>query len=343
MGGASIMKRVLSYLIILTLVVALAGCGGQKPTEKEPTEEPTSSEGKLKVALLLPGPVDDGGWNGNAYEALMEAKTESDSEVSFMENIAQPDFEEAFRDYASNGYSLVIGHGFQFQDAATKVAPDYPDTKFIIFNGSASQEPNVASIHFFDWEAGYIGGAMAGLVTKTNKVGGIGGMEIPVIYNAIEGYKAGAKAVNPNVEVLTSYVGTWDDIPKGKETALAMISNGCDVVTCDANQVGLGSIAACKEAGVYAIGFVSDQANVAPDHVIGSTMQNTGVLVKLAIRSVKDGTFKPEVQGVGVKEGAHGFVWNPKFEKSMPDLVTKIKEIEQDIIDGKITAPPTVK
>lgn len=345
------MRRILLGLFILSLVVALTGCGGQKPAEEKPAEKPeeataekpVAGEGKLKVALLLPGPVDDGGWNGNAYKALMEAKTEFGAEVSFMENIAQSDFEEAFRNYASDGYNLVIGHGFQFQDAAMKVAQDYPDTKFVIFNGSVSQEPNVASIHFTDWEPGYIAGAMAGLATKTNKVGGIGAIEIPVIYNAIEGYKAGAKAVNANVEVITSYVGTWDDIPKGKETALAMINNGCDVVMCDANQVGLGSISACKEAGVYAVGFVNDQASLAPDNVIGSALYDTGVMVKLVIRSVQDGTFKPEVKGVGLKEGAHGLTWNPKFEESMPDLVSKVNQIAQDIIDGKVTAPPTVK
>ncbi|HHY38314.1 MAG TPA: BMP family ABC transporter substrate-binding protein [Clostridia bacterium] len=355
-GRVSVARHLRAWVVLLLtvcLLISMVGCGkkppadggtaaGGQPESTEKGEGETKEETaktKVKVALLLPGPIDDAGWNGNAYKGLVEAAEKFGIETSYMEKIPQAEFEAAFRDYASQGYDLVIGHGFEFQDAAKKVAGEFPEVKFVVFNGSVSAEPNLASVHFLDWQPGYLAGAVAGLITKTNRVGVIGGLEIPVIKSAVDAYKVAAETVNPKVKVASSYVGTFEDIAKGKETALAMINNGADVIMCDADQVGVGSIMACKEKGVYAVGFVNDQSEVAPDTVIASALYRTGVLVEYAVKNVVEGTFKSEVVGIGIKEGAHGLVWNPKFKEKMPDTVSRLDQIIKDMIDGKIEPP----
>ncbi|WP_227764903.1 BMP family protein [Zhaonella formicivorans] len=330
-------KWTIALVLVLALAV-LAGCGGQK-ADNSGTEQPQGdSKETLKVGILLPGNINDKGWNASAYEGLMQAKEKFGVEVTYQENVTQSDMEEVFRNYATNGYNLIIGHGYQFSDAAQKVAEEFPDAKFAILNGYVSNGKNLASYSFTNWQPGYVAGTLAGLLTKTNKIGAIGAQKIPVIEDALEAFKDAAKAVNPNAEVVITYVDSWDDVAKGKETALAMINNGADVVTCDANAVGLGAIEAAKEKGTYHIGFVDDQYNVAPEVVVASAIQSNQEMVKYVVKAVLDGNFKPEQNVLGIKEGVEGISSFHDWESKLPkEVIDKVMQVNQDIIDGKIT------
>lgn len=330
-------KWTVALILVLALVV-LAGCGGTKPDNAGQDQQNGDGQEVLKVGILLPGNINDKGWNASAYEGLMNARDEYGVEVNYQEAVAQSDMEEVFRNYAADGYNLVIGHGYQFADAAQKVADEFPDTKFAILNGSVSNGKNLASYSFTNWQPGYVTGYLAGLLTKSGKIGAIGGQKIPVIEDALNAFADGAKAANPNANVIITYVDSWDDVAKGKETALAMINSGADVVTCDANAVGLGAIEAAKEKQTYHIGFVDDQFDVAPEVVVASAIQSNQEMVKYVIKAVLDGQFNPGENVLGIKEGVEGISsfhdWETKLSK---EVIDKVRQVNQDIIDGKIT------
>ena len=330
--GGLVMKRiakVLAVVMVALMAVSLAGCAA-KPKD--------DAKKALKVGILLPGAINDKGWNASAYEGLQKAKEKFGVDVSYMENVAPSDMEEVFRRYASQGYDLVLGHGYQFSDAAAKVAKEFPKVKFGILNGNVTAEPNLASYQFTNWQPGYVTGVLAGLITKKNSIGAIGGQKIPVIEDALNAFKDGVLSVNPKAKVVITYVDTWDDVAKGKETALAMIRNGADVTVCDANAVGLGNIQAAKEKGTYAIGFVDDQYSVAPETVVASGIQSNQTMVAFAVEQLVKGQFAAKSYTLGIKEGAEGLSPLYDWENKLPkDVIAKVKQIQQDIIDGKIT------
>ncbi len=352
------MKKTLLALVLAAMLL-LAACGGSQSSSSAPAEESAApaetaestaasaadteadtDAAALKVALLLPGSINDKGWNATAYEGLMTAEKDYGIEGAYQENVAQSDMEGVFWDYASDGYDLIIGHGYQFGDAAEKVCVEFPDVDFVVLNGSNSNGTNLASYSFTGWEAGYVGGAVAGLISQSNKIGAIGAQDTTAISNAMLGFKAGAEAVNPDAEVTITYVNTWDDVAKGKETALAMIDDGADVVTCDANAVGLGAIEAAKERGTYHIGFVDDQYEVAPDVVVNSCLQSNQMLVQVVVENSLNGTLKYETNVSGISDGAEGLApWYDWEDKLDPEIIAQVNQIQQDIIDGKIKSP----
>lgn len=338
-------------LLIFALIAAFlfVACGAQPAQNSAPGSAPEANastaqsapaKGALRVALLLPGSINDKGWNASAYEGLMTVEKDHGVEVAYQENVSQSDMEGIFWDYASDGYNLIIGHGYQFGDAAEKVCTEFPDVDFVVLNGNNSNGTNLCSYSFTGWETGYLGGTLAGLLTKTGKIGAIGAEDTPAISNALIGFKAGAEAVNPDVAVTITYVNSWDDVPKGKETALAMLDNGCDVVTCDANAVGLGAIEAAKERGTYHIGFVDDQYEVAPEVVVNSALQSNQRLVAVVVENALAGTLAYETNISGVADGAEGLApWYDWEDKLDPEIIAKLEQVRQDIVDGKIKSP----
>ncbi len=349
------MKKSLLALALIALLV-LTACGGtQQAASSAPaaastaassaaaqdgSAAPASAEGTLRVALLLPGSINDKGWNASAYEGLKTVEKDHGVEVAYQENVAQSDMEGVFWDYASEGYDLIIGHGYQFGDAAEKVCAEFPEVDFVVLNGNNSNGTNLCSYSFTGWETGYLGGALAGLLTESNQIGAIGAEDTPAISNAMVGFQAGAAAVNPEAKVTVTYVNTWDDVAKGKETALAMIDSGSDVVTCNANAVGLGAIEAAKERGTYHIGFVDDQYEVAPEVVVNSALQSNQRLVAVVVENALAGTLKYEVNISGIADGAEGLApWYDWEDKLDPEILSQIDQIRQDIVDGKIKSP----
>ncbi|NPV69303.1 MAG: BMP family protein [Firmicutes bacterium] len=342
------MVKKMSVLIVLCLLVVtlVPGCGGtqQKPAEPpkpaeqpKPAEPPKPEPKKLKVALLTPGPINDQGWNATAYAGLQGIKDQLGAEIAYSEKVAPSDFEEVFRGYASKGFDVVFGHGFQFGDPAKKVAKEFPNTKFIITSTDISQEPNVASLGNSNYEQGFLTGALAALLTKSKTIGSVGGMEIPSLKAFMDGFKAGAKYIDPKVKVLVTYIGNFDDAAKGKQLALQMIQNGADVINHDADAAGLGVIEAAKQKKVKCLGAISDQNSVAPEVVVNSGLSDLSKAYVLITKDIVAGKFKAVSVNYGIKEGTVGLApwhnWEDKVDKAVKD---RMNQIVEDVKSGKL-------
>jgi basic membrane lipoprotein Med (substrate-binding protein (PBP1-ABC) superfamily) len=272
----------------------------------------------FRVALLTPGPISDQSWNGGAYQGLLRIRDSLGASISHIQTKTPAEFEEQFRQYGSQGYDLVFGHGFEFQDAAKRVGPDYPRTIFVV-TSATSVGANVAGIEFAFADASYLAGMLAGATTKSNVIGVIGGTELPPVRESFTAFDRGAKAVNPKVAVLTSYIGNWDDVSAGREQALAQISRGADVIFQNADAAGLGVFRAARETKkAFVVGSNSDQNGVAPEITIASVVINLPHAFLTVAREVHAHEFKPRVIKLGTESDVVTLVINPAFRSRIP-------------------------
>lgn len=310
-------RRSASGALLAICVLAFAAACGGKTADTAAGGAAADTTVKMKVALLTPGPISDQAWNAGAYDGLVGIRDSLGAEISHIQTKTPAEFEENFRQYGAQGYAMVIGHGFEFQDAAVRVAPLYPKTVYVITGGRVTA-PNVAGISYAFEEASYQAGMVAGLTTKTNTIGMIGGTELPPVKSSFIAFERGAIAVNPKVKVLTSYIGNWDDVSAGKEQALAQIARGADIIFQNADAAGLGIFQAARDKKVYAFGANVDQAPVAPDVVLGSVaIDHLGAMLPIA-REIKAGTFKGRVVRLGAKDNVVKLVMNPKLASIVP-------------------------
>jgi basic membrane protein A len=242
----------------------------------------------FKVAIVMPGNITDQSWNQAGYEGLMNAKKELGIDVAYSEKVAQPDQAEALADYARRGYNVVIGHGGEFQEAANRVARDFPDTMFIVHNGTEPSK-NVATLDFYYKQFGYLLGHIAGKMSKSGKVGFIGAQKIKFSTDLVAGYEEGFKQVRPDGQVLIAWTNDWDDIAKGKEAALSQISQGADVLFPTMDNAAVGSLQAAKEKGVWGFYLYYDSIVDWPDTVLQSAILDIKAAMVDVLRLAKDG------------------------------------------------------
>ena len=248
----------------------------------------------------------------------MRIKDSLGAAVSHIQTKTPAEFEEQFRQYGSQGYNLVFGHGFEFQDAAKRVGPDFPKTIFVTTSGSTSGA-NVAGIEFGFADASYLAGMVAGSLTKSNVLGVIGGTELPPVKESFAAFEEGAKSVNPKVRILLSYIGNWDDVSAGKEQALAQIGRGADVIFQNADNAGLGVFQAARETKkALVVGSNANQNAVAPEITIGSIVIDLPHAFLTVAREVKDGKFRPRVIRLGAESNVVTLVLNPALESRVP-------------------------
>lgn len=298
-------NRVMKTMMALTMTAALtvsmaAGAVSvMAADEKDPKD--------VKVALVLPGSANDKGWNQEAYDGLEKIK-DLGCQTAYSENVQASDYETIFRGYADQGFNVVFGHGTEFEDAAEKVAEDYPDTIFCITSSDISQDPNVCSLQNLNNEQGFIAGVVAALATESKKVAAIGGMEIPAIQSYIMGFEQGVEYVDNGTEALTAYTGDFSDATKVKEQANAFIEQGADIVSQDADEAGLGLFEAIKDApdGVYAIGAVKDQYEECPGKVLTSATNQIGDAMEVAIEDYMKEGLEAKCYKFGINEGVIG-------------------------------------
>jgi len=322
------MKKFITVLLIALLVVSVAGCSGSQKASKT-----------FKVGLLVPGSINDQGWNASAYKGLMAIKDQLGAEVSYVEAGNPSDMVNAFRDYAKKGYNLVIGHGFQYQDAAEQVAKEFPKTVFMTVGGSKTAK-NLAPIIIKSEDVHYLFGIIAAKLSKTGTIGFIGGVNIPAITKTERAFKMGAQSVNPNIKVLSAYIGSWDDVAGGKEAAIAQIENKADVIAHNGNAVGLGVIQACKEKGVWVFGMSEDQSKLAPDQLIASNMGYMDKAFVAIAKTVKEGKFEGKVQEVGLREGVEELLWNPTVKAKLPQaIIDAVDQAAAKIKSGELHIP----
>ena len=256
----------------------------------------------FRVALLTPGPISDQAWNAGAYQGMMRIRDSLGAQTSHIQVKTPADFEENFRQYAASGYTLVIGHGFEFQDAAARVAPSFPKTMFVTTGGSTTT-PNLAALSFAFEEPSYLAGMAAAAVSKSGVVGCIGGTELPPVKASFAAFVAGVHAVTPTATILTAYLGNWDDVSAGKEQALALIQRGADVIFQNADAAGLGVFQAAKEhPGISVIGSNSNQNAVAPGLVLGSVVIDLPHAFLLVAKEVAGGSFRGRVIPLGMRD-----------------------------------------
>ena len=301
---------------------------------------------KFKVALLLPASITDGGWNAFAYDGLKAIEKELGAKISHIESRTPTDQEAHFRDYAMDGYQLIFGHGFGYQDPAKQVAPDFPETVFITSTGNTVTD-NISPIVFAIEEPVYLLGVIAGLMTQTNRIGIVGGQNISAINSMFSAFEQGAKRVNPDVVVRRAYVGNWSDIGKGKELALAHINEGSDFLFPVADVAGLGVFQAVEAAQtdgktVYAFGVYRDQSELSPTTIVASAIVTPKVFVKLA-KVVMEGTFEPQPYRFTMAEDeALTYVYNPALKDKVPEAVQKaVADAKAKIIAGELKISQT--
>ena len=293
------------------------------------------AQAKLKVAAIYTVPFEQQ-WAGRIHQALKAAEARGEIEYKASENVSNADYERVMREYATGGSQLIVGEAFAVEAAARKVAKDFPKTNFLMGSSGKPQAPNFSVFDNYIQEPAYLTGMIAGGMTKSNKIGMVGGFSIPEVNRLMHAFMAGAKEVNPKVEFTVSFINSWFDPPKAKEAAFAMIDKGADVLY--AERFGVSD--AAKEKGKLAIGNVINTQDKYPDTVVASALWKMEPTIDRAIKMAKDGKFAPEEYGPYSMMKHKGSELAPlgTFEKKVPaDVMAKVKAKEKAIADGKFS------
>lgn len=297
-----------------------------------------AGEKKIRVAIGNEGPVNDMGWYEGGYRAAMKLKEDPGvDEVTSQERVNIADLERTLRRWALAGYNLIFGHGYEWGEPSLKVARDFPNTIFAVAGFfKTGGLPNVVTYLVRSHETGYLGGILATLMSKTKKIGIIGGFPIPQQIAEHNGYKLGARSVNPNVKVVDVFINDWFDASKAKEAAIAMIDQGVDVVQVTASPMGFGGIKGAEEKGVYAIGTYMDLNRMAPNTVISSSVFVWHAAMRQIVLDMKKGKAK-KLYLVGVPDG--GAKLAPFNAKVSPEVAAEVRAVEKEIRSGKTKVP----
>ena len=330
-------------LLLLLAVGTVIGCGNEAPetpvgsTVKSMTPPKPGEE--FQVALLTPGTVYDSGWNALAYAGLQEIEKQMHASVTNKESKGA-DIVDDMRTYGRKKFSLVFGHGFEYNEPAMKVAKDFPDTVFVTSSGGGTAK-NVGAFRFELEQGFYVAGYLAGLQTRTGIIGSVSVQNYPSIVSTLKAFEAGAKAANPGLKVLPPvYFGTEGDVTAAKQATEKIIAAGADIVIHQANSAAQGVFDACKEKSAIAFGSNADQNSNNSGVVLGSaTIVAKPAFLDLA-QQVKDHKFQGGVVKFGMDKGAIDFVLNPKMTVRVPlNQQQKIKQVMEDIKAGKIVVP----
>ncbi len=354
-------RRFFALTVAAVLLVALvAGCAKQpapaQPSAPSQGTQPPPAPKKLKVGLVFDvGGRGDLSFNDSAYAGLERAQQEFGDklEVKFLEpSQGGENREQLLRLLAEDKYDLVFGVGFLFTEHIARVSKDFPGTKFALIDGfieNLNDSSPIACLLFKEQEGSFLVGAAAGLKTKTNKVGFVGGMKIPLIEKFEAGYIAGVKYVNPKAEVPSDYIGTtgdaFKDPAKGKELALKHFSQGTDIEYHASGASGLGVIEAASAQHKLAIGVDSDQSlTVKPElrpAVLTSMLKRVDVAVYTTIKSLVNNQWKGGYRVYGLAEDGVGYAMNDYNKAAMSDIVPKLEELKKKVVSGEIAVPAT--
>src|SRR6188472_2129567 len=250
------------------------------------------AQAKIKVAAVYTVPVEQQ-WVSRIHKALNEAKARGEIDYVFSEKVANADYERVMREFAEKGNQLIVGESFAVEAAARKVAKDFPKTAFLMGSSGKPQAPNFSVFDNYIQEPAYLSGMIAGGMTKSNKIGMVGGFPIPEVNRLMHAFMAGAKETNPKVEFTVTFINSWFDPPKAKEAAFAMIDKGADLLY--AERFGVSD--AAKERGKLAVGNVINTQDQYPGTVVASALWHMEPSIEKALAAVKDGSFKAEDYG----------------------------------------------
>ena len=293
------------------------------------------AQAKVKVAAIYTVPFEQQ-WVSRIHKALKAAEARGEIEYKATENVSNANYERVMREYATGGAQLVVGEAFAVEAAARKVAKDFPKTSFLMGSSGKPQAPNFSVFDNYIQEPAYLSGMIAGAMTKSNKIGMVGGFPIPEVNRLMNAFMAGAKETNPKVSFTVSFINSWFDPPKAKEASFAMIDKGADVLY--AERFGVSD--AAKEKGKLAIGNVINTQDKYPDTVVASALWNMEPTIDRALKLVKEGKFTPEDYGVYSTMKYKGSELAPlgTFASKVPaDIVAKVQAKEKAILAGSFT------
>ena len=324
----------IATLAMATVVSAslLVGCSGNNES---------ASDDKITVAMITDvAGVNDQSFNQSAWEGLQKAKEELGVEVTYLESKQDSDYATNIETFVDEDVDLILGVGAKLASAIEEGAGLYPNQKFAIVDEELPSDiKNVKSILFNSQEAAYLVGLIAGKMTKTNNVGFIGGMEIPVIDTFKYGYMAGVKNANSNVQIQDQFANSFTDQAKGKAIANQMYGQGADIIFIAGGDVGTGAIEAAKEKNKYAIGVDRDQSDLAPKNVLTSAIKRVDVGVYETVKNLVDGNFEGGTTTVyGLDQDAIGIA--PTTKNLVPkDILDYVNEEIEKLKKGGIKVP----
>ena len=322
-------KSSIVVILVMILAMLLSACSGQTTSQK------------IKIALVLPSTVDDLSWSQGMTEgvkAVQKELGEDKVEVAISERLANPtDAAAAVRQYASQGYNLVIAHGSQYQSILDEIAKEFPKTSFAYGTGFQAHD-NIFAYDPQSQEGAYLQGIIAGKLTKSNIIGIVGPIEAgdAIKYNI--GFQQGVKSVNPDADVRVAYTGSFGDIAKASELAKAQVEAGADILTGTAQQT-VGAIKACAEKpGVYWLGNDMDQSSLAPNTVLTAQTYDWKNVVMQMVKFHQEGKIGGEHLVLSLGNGGIQIIVNQKIANVIPaDVMAIVEQAKKDIIEGKLT------
>jgi basic membrane protein A len=350
--SASATGAVVAASLLLVLVLS-PGCGKGGSSGSDTASGGDANAPQVKVGLVFDvGGRGDQSFNDAAYRGLERAMSElkvPESNIEYIEPGEGGDRESALRQLAAGPYDLILGIGFLFSDDILAVAKDFPQKKFacVDMNVPASGQlpANVVALKFKEEEGSYLVGALSGWMTRTNKLGFVGGMQIPLIKKFEACYVAGVKKANPGATVDVKYAGVdgnaFKNPTKGKELALAIYGGGADIIYHASGSTGLGVFEAANEKQTWAIGVDSDQWSAMPGRVLTSMVKRVDVAVFDTIEDTIEGTFPGgQVHVFGLKEKGVDYVYDQNNQAMIPaDVHARVEALRGEIESGAITVP----
>lgn len=325
---------------ILFMLGSLGGCGGGGEQ---------TTRGDFHVGLVFDvGGIGDKSFNDLAYAGLRRAADSLKITYEYFEPMQSADRETALRLFATGDADLIIGVGFLFTDDIRAVAEDFPEKHFVCIDYTWNEgdvvPSNLAGLKFREEEGAFLVGALAAMVSETGAIGFVGGMDIPLIHRFEAGYRAGARAIDPEIRVIINYAGVTGEAfknpSKGKELGLSQYEQGADIIFHASGSTGLGVFEAAREKGKLAIGVDADQSGEAPGLILTSMTKNVDLVVFEEIAKAIAGKFAGGVQILGLAENAVGYVDNASNRTWLtPERTARLAELRGQIVSGAIQVP----
>ena len=348
------MKKILALMLALCMVFALCACGSSEPAaedtaetpaedaaaEEAPAEEEAAPAEKVRIGMVTDvGGVNDQSFNQTSWEGLQALDPEV-FEVNYLESKTDADYQTNINTFIDEGYDLIICVGYMLADATREAAEANPDQLFAIIDDSTIDLPNVACLMFAQEQASYLVGLVAGSVTESKIVGYVQGMVSHCMNLFGIGYITGVLEACPDAQVLQYNVNNFGDIAGGSTAAKDMITKGADVIYHAAGGSGIGVISACDEEGIWAIGVDTDQASLAPDHVLTSAMKRVDVASQDISKAVAEGNFTAGVHMYDLSNG--GVDLAPTRDHIPAEVLETVEAAKTAIINGEKSVPTSV-
>lgn len=320
------MKKIFVLLSLLLAAAVLSACGGTGA-------DGGGQEGPFRVAVVMPSAINDLAFSQSMYDALVKIQNEmgeENFEIAYSDNLfVVDDAASAIRDYATQGFDLIVAHGSQYGASLQEIAPDFPETSFAWGTaGDTMGLPNVFAYEALSQEGGYVLGVMAAALSQSSIIGVVGPIEVGDAKLYVDGFKAGAEATKPGIQVNVNYIGSFSDVALASEAAQTHADAGADALTGTAQMV-VGAIGVAEEKGIPWFGTQANQTTLAPSVVVACQVYDWTVLLDQIIDLVKNGTYGGNAYAVTLENGGLVIEYNDGY-----DLPAEVKTLAEEAING---------